>query len=74
MLDHQILRHDLAATVAALKTRGYSLDATAYEALEARRKTLQIEVENLQSQRNASAKSIGKAKEKVAIEPLIRSI
>ena len=62
MLDHQILRHDLEATVAALRTRGYTLDSAAYEALEARRKTLQMEVEELQSKRNSSAKSIGQAK------------
>ena len=75
MLDHQILRHDLDATVAALKTRGYTLDANAYEALEARRKTLQIEVENLQSQRNASAKSIGKAKAMGEdIQPLLAAV
>jgi len=75
MLDHQILRHDLDATVAALKTRGYTLDAVAYEALEARRKTLQMEVEQLQSQRNSSAKSIGQAKAKGEdIQPLLASV
>lgn len=75
MLDHQILRHDLDATVAALKTRGYTLDAVAYEALEARRKTLQMEVEELQSQRNSSAKSIGQAKAKGEdIQPLLASV
>ncbi len=75
MLDHQILRHDLDATVAALKTRGYTLDAVAYEALEARRKTLQMEVEELQSQRNSSAKSIGQAKAKGEdIQPLLAAV
>ena len=75
MLDHQTLRHDLAATVAALKTRGYTLDETAYEALEARRKSLQMEVESLQGQRNASAKSIGKAKAMGEdIQPLLAAV
>ena len=75
MLDHQILRHDLAATVAALKLRGYTLDATAYEALEARRKALQVEVESLQSQRNSSAKSIGQAKARGEdIQPLLAAV
>lgn len=75
MLDHQILRHDLDATAVALKTRGYTLDAVAYEALEARRKTLQIEVEDLQSQRNSSAKSIGQAKAKGEdIQPLLAAV
>ena len=75
MLDHQILRHDLDATVTALKMRGYTLDAVAYEALEARRKTLQMEVEELQSQRNSSAKSIGQAKAKGEdIQPLLAAV
>jgi len=75
MLDHQILRHDLDATVVALKARGYTLDAAAYEALEARRKTLQMEVEALQSQRNSSAKSIGQAKARGEdIQPLLAAV
>ena len=75
MLDHQILRHDLDATVTALKARGYTLDAVAYEALEARRKTLQMEVEQLQSQRNSSAKSIGQAKAAGEdIQPLLAAV
>ena len=75
MLDHQILRHDLDATVAALKARGYTLDAVAYEALEARRKSLQMEVEELQSQRNSSAKSIGQAKARGEdIQPLLAAV
>ena len=75
MLDHQILRHDLEATVAALKSRGYTLDSAAYVALEARRKTLQMEVEELQSKRNSSAKSIGQAKAKGEdIQPLLAAV
>ena len=75
MLDPLILRHDLSATVTALKTRGYTLDAAAYEALEARRKTLQIAVEELQSKRNSSAKSIGAAKARGEdIQPLLAAV
>jgi seryl-tRNA synthetase len=75
MLDHQILRHDLDTTVEALKARGYILDAVAYEALETRRKTLQMEVEDLQSQRNSSAKSIGQAKARGEdIQPLLAAV
>jgi len=75
MLDHHILRHDLEATVAALKARGYTLDSAAYVALEARRKTLQMEVEELQSKRNSSAKSIGQAKAKGEdIQPLLAAV
>jgi seryl-tRNA synthetase len=75
MLDPQILRHDLAATARALQERGYSLDTAAFEELEARRKTLQIKVEELQSQRNSSAKSIGQAKARGEdIQPLLEAV
>lgn len=75
MLDPLILRNDIDATAAALKVRGYDLDVVAYEALEAKRKTLQIEVESLQSERNASAKSIGKAKAQGQdIQPLLDAV
>jgi seryl-tRNA synthetase len=75
MLDPLILRNDLHATVAALETRGYALDAGAYEALEARRKALQMEVEELQSKRNSNAKSIGQAKAKGEdIQPLLDAV
>ena len=75
MLDPLILRTDIEATAAALKVRGYTLDVTAYEALEARRKKLQMDVEALQSKRNASAKSIGRAKAQGEdIQPLLDAV
>ncbi|MCW8926958.1 MAG: serine--tRNA ligase [Xanthomonadales bacterium] len=75
MLDPQILRHDLPATVEALKTRGYTLDVDAFEALESRRKALQVRTEELQSKRNASAKSIGQAKARGEdIQPLLEAV
>ena len=75
MLDPLILRNNLQATVEALKVRGYTLDAAAYEALEARRKASQMEVEELQGKRNSSAKSIGQAKAKGEdIQPLLDAV
>jgi len=75
MLDPLILRNDLASTVAALETRGYSLDVARYEALEASRKSLQMQMEELQSKRNASSKSIGNAKAQGEdIQPLLNSV
>ena len=75
MLDPLILRHDLHATVEALRARGYALDIAAYEALEARRKALQMETERLQAERNSSAKSIGQAKAKGEdIQPLLDAV
>jgi seryl-tRNA synthetase len=75
MLDPLTLRHDLHATVEALSKRGYKLDIAAYEALEARRKALQMETEDLQAERNANAKSIGQAKARGEdIQPLLDAV
>ena len=75
MLDPLILRNDLASTVAALETRGYSLDVARYEALEASRKSLQMQMEELQSKRNARSKSIGNAKAQGEdIQPLLDAV
>ncbi len=75
MLDPLILRNDLASTVAALETRGYHLDVDKYEALEASRKSLQMQMEELQSKRNASSKSIGNAKAQGEdIQPLLEAV
>ena len=62
MLDIVQLRKDLDAVVARLQTRKSPqpyLDVTAYQALEAERKTLQTRTEELQSQRNSLSKQIG---------------
>ncbi|MEE8495781.1 MAG: serine--tRNA ligase, partial [Xanthomonadales bacterium] len=62
MLDPQLLRTEPEEVAAALKQRGYDLDVAAWRELESRRKELQIRVEELQNQKNQSAKSIGQAK------------
>ena len=64
MIDPQLLRKDLAGTTAALARRGYVLDAAAFSALEVERKTVQVETEALQAQRNTLSKQIGIAKGK----------
>jgi seryl-tRNA synthetase len=64
MIDPQLLRKDLASAAAALARRGYELDTQAFAALEAERKAVQVETEQLQSQRNALSKQIGMAKGK----------
>jgi seryl-tRNA synthetase len=64
MFDVQLLRNDLAATAATLVHRNYTLDTTAFEALEAQRKQIQSETQDLQAQRNAASKQIGIAKGK----------
>lgn len=64
MIDPQLLRKDLDGVTAALARRGYVLDKDAFAALEAQRKAVQIETEQLQSQRNSLSKQIGMAKGK----------
>jgi len=75
MLDPQLLRTDPDAVAAALKDRGYDLDVSAWRELEARRKDLQIRVQELQNQKNKSAKSIGQAKARGEdIQPLLDEV
>jgi seryl-tRNA synthetase len=62
MLDIQQLRNDVAGVAARLKTRGYILDTSAFERLEAQRKEIQTRAQDLQAKRNAVSKQIGAAK------------
>src|SRR5687768_14560778 len=64
MLDVQLLRSDLAGTARRLADRGYTLDSGAFEALEARRKAVQTETQELQANRNRLSKEIGQFKAK----------
>ncbi|MEN9771597.1 MAG: serine--tRNA ligase [Pseudomonadota bacterium] len=64
MIDPQLLRKDLATVAAQLARRGYHLDTDAFAKLEADRKQVQVEAEQLQSQRNALSKQIGQARSK----------
>ncbi|MFK7963384.1 MAG: serine--tRNA ligase [Burkholderiaceae bacterium] len=62
MIDPALLRKDLATVVARLAARGYSLDTAAFESLEASRKSIQIETEQLQNRRKTLSKEIGRLK------------
>ncbi|MGF1765459.1 serine--tRNA ligase [Aliivibrio kagoshimensis] len=62
MLDSKLLRTELDATAEKLARRGYKLDVETLRQLEDQRKSLQVKTEELQAQRNARSKSIGKAK------------
>lgn len=71
MLDIRSLRQDLDATATALARRGYCLDRERFEALESRRKALQVRTEELQAERNSRSRVIGQAKARGEdIEPL----
>ena len=75
MIDPKLLRQSTTEVAANLARRGFEFDTDAYLALEERRKGLQIETENLRSERNTSAKNIGKAKAQGEdLEPLLAAV
>jgi seryl-tRNA synthetase len=64
MLDPNQLRKDLPSVVQALAIRGVQFDTERFRELESRRKTVQVETEGLQAQRNALSKLIGQLRSK----------
>ena len=62
MLDPKWVRTEPEAVAEKLEIRGFTMDVEKIRALEAKRKTLQVETENLQNERNTRSKNIGKAK------------
>ena len=62
MFDINLLRNDIAATAERMKARNFVIDTAAFESLEAERKALQIETQELQQQRNTLSKAVGQAK------------
>jgi len=64
MLDPALLRGQLDSVAEKLLTRGYAIDRNAIEALEAQRKSVQTQTQELQNLRNTRSKAIGMAKGK----------
>ena len=62
MLSKKQLRNDIKAVESALKRRDFSFDVGVLSDLEDRRKSNQIETQELQNLRNTQSKLIGKAK------------
>jgi seryl-tRNA synthetase len=62
MLDPRLLRTELSHVAEQLARREMTLDTAAIESLDARRKELQTQVQELQNLRNTRSKAIGKAK------------
>jgi seryl-tRNA synthetase len=62
VLDPHLLRADIDAVAAQLARRGVEVDTARFAAIEARRKELQVRVQELQNLRNTRSKAIGKAK------------
>ena len=75
MIDPRLFRDEIDLVVSELAKRGESVNKEEYLQLESERRSLQMEVESLQSERNSSAKSIGKAKAQGDdIEPLLAAV
>ena len=75
MLDARVLRQETDQVAERLARRGFDFDRERFEALESERKTLQVETESLQAERNAESKKIGKAKAAGEdIQPLIAAV
>ena len=62
MLDINLLRKDVGAVAERLRSRGFEFDVAAFNALEAERKAVQVQTEELQARRNALSKQIGALK------------
>ncbi|MHB8920843.1 MAG: serine--tRNA ligase [Halothiobacillus sp.] len=62
MLDPKLFRTDPDAVAARLARRGYIFDVAAFVALENERKSVQVETEQCQAERNSRSKLIGKMK------------
>lgn len=74
MLDTKILREQTELVAEKLATRGFVLDVEKIKELEAKRKTVQVEVQKLQQERNTRSREIGQAKAKGQdIEPLLKA-
>ena len=62
MLDVQLLRTDLAGVAKRLADRGYTFPLGEFEKLEAGRKAVQTETQELQAKRNQLSKQVGQLK------------
>ncbi|WP_445371658.1 serine--tRNA ligase [Methylomonas sp. HW2-6] len=75
MLDPRLFRSDLDLVVQQLQRRGFQFDTQAYQALEDRRKDVQVRTQDLQNERNTRSKAIGQAKAKGEdIQPLLDQV
>jgi len=75
MIDPKLLRTAAKEVAENLARRGFRFDADGYLASDERRKALQVDVEKLRAERNASAKRVGKAKAQGEdIAPLLAAV
>ncbi len=75
MLDPRLFRTELENVKQQLKRRAIDFDSATYEALETRRKAIQVKTQDLQNERNTRSKAIGQAKAKGEdIQPLLEQV
>jgi seryl-tRNA synthetase len=64
VIDPKLLRADPEAVARNLARRGFTFDVADYRRQEEQRKQLQMDVDRLRAERNATAKAVGQAKAK----------
>jgi seryl-tRNA synthetase len=75
MIDPKLLRSDTEAVAKQLQRRGFVLDVARFQSLEESRKKAQIRADELRSERNTHAKSVGKAKAQGQdVVPLLKQV
>jgi seryl-tRNA synthetase len=75
MLDPKLLRNDLEWVAGQLSRRSFVLDTDSLQVLEARRKDIQMQTQQLQAERNSRSRGIGKAKAAGEdIAPLLKEV
>lgn len=62
MLDLKVVRSSIDNVAAQLSKRGFVVDVAKFNALEDKRKSLQIKMQELQNSRNVRSKEVGQAK------------
>jgi seryl-tRNA synthetase len=75
MLDPRLFRNELENVQQQLLRRNFHFDAVAFQALEDRRKDIQVKTQDLQNERNTRSKAIGQAKAQGQdIQPLLDQV
>lgn len=62
MLDPKLIRNSIETVAAQIKKRGFVIDVEKINALEDKRKQLQVKMQDLQNERNVKSKEVGHAK------------
>ena len=62
MIDTKLLREEFSTIKNSLMKRGFDIDQKKFESIDSLRKSLQVEVENLQSERNNISAEFGQKK------------